>query len=114
MADNDVRMRSTTGLLTLSTFHTVFVSSELGKRKPAPEAFYVVAEAVGAKLPWIVCFDDPLENIEEARVIGLRAIHMKQAQRCRPVAMKRRWSSCALSLCRGRTSSSSARRQPTG
>jgi len=40
----------------LSLFHTVFVSSELGKRKPEPEAFRVVAEAIGIPLSRIVFF----------------------------------------------------------
>ena len=61
----------------LSLFHTVFVSSELGKRKPEPEAFHAVAEAMGVKLPRIVFFDDSLENVEGARAIGLQAVHVR-------------------------------------
>jgi len=61
----------------LSLFHTVFVSSELGKRKPEPEAFHTIAEAVGVKLQRMVFFDDSLENVEGARAIGLRAVHVR-------------------------------------
>ncbi len=61
----------------LSLFHTVFVSSELGKRKPEPEAFRVVADAMGIQLPRIVFFDDTWENVEEARVLGMQAVHVR-------------------------------------
>jgi glucose-1-phosphatase len=61
----------------LSLFHTVFVSSELGKRKPEPEAFHAIAAAIGVKVPRIVFFDDSLENVEGARAIGLRAVHVR-------------------------------------
>ena len=61
----------------LSLFHTVFVSSELGKRKPEPEAFREVAAAMGVPLPRIVFFDDTLENVEEARALGMPAVHVR-------------------------------------
>ncbi len=58
----------------LGLFRTIFVSSELGKRKPEPEAFREVAEAIGVQLPRIVFFDDTLENVEEARAMGMQAV----------------------------------------
>jgi putative hydrolase of the HAD superfamily len=61
----------------LGLFHTVFVSSELGKRKPEPKAFHAIAEAIGVKLSRIMFFDDSLENVEGARAIGLRAVHVR-------------------------------------
>jgi putative hydrolase of the HAD superfamily len=61
----------------LSVFRTVFVSSELGKRKPEPEAFRAVAEAIGVQLPRLVFFDDTLENVEEARALGMQAVHVR-------------------------------------
>ena len=61
----------------LALFHTVFVSSELGTRKPDPGAFRVVAAAIGVQLPRIVFFDDSLENVEGARAMGLRAVHVR-------------------------------------
>jgi len=61
----------------LSHFRTVFVSSELGRRKPEPEAFHLIAKAIGIKLPRIVFFDDSVENIEGARALGLQAVHVR-------------------------------------
>jgi glucose-1-phosphatase len=61
----------------LGLFHTVFVSSELGKRKPEPGAFHAIAETMGVKLQRIVFFDDSLENVEGARAIGLRAVYVR-------------------------------------
>ncbi len=61
----------------LSLFHTVFVSSELGKRKPEPEAFRVIAQAIGIPLPRIVFFDDTAENVEQARALGMPAVQVR-------------------------------------
>src|SRR5262245_47921971 len=61
----------------LSLFQTVFVSSELGKRKPEPEAFDAIAAAIGVRLPRIVFFDDSLENVEGARAIGIQAVQVR-------------------------------------
>lgn len=61
----------------LALFQAVFVSSELGKRKPEPAAFYAVAKAIGVTLQRIVFFDDSLENVEGACAIGLRAVHVR-------------------------------------
>ncbi|MFH0937876.1 MAG: HAD family phosphatase [Planctomycetota bacterium] len=61
----------------LSLFHTVFVSSELGKRKPEPEAFHAITEAIGVLAPRIVFFDDSLENVAGARAIGWQTVHVR-------------------------------------
>ncbi len=61
----------------LSLFHTVFVSSELGKRKPEPEAFRLVAEAIGIPLSRIVFFDDTWGNVEAARILGMPAVQVR-------------------------------------
>jgi putative hydrolase of the HAD superfamily len=61
----------------LGLFQIVFVSSELGKRKPEPGAFRAVAEAIGVNLHRIVFFDDSIENVEGARVFGLNAVHVR-------------------------------------
>lgn len=61
----------------LGLFQAVFVSSDIGKRKPEPEAFHAIGEAIGVQLPRIVFFDDFLENVEGARAIGLRAVHVR-------------------------------------
>jgi putative hydrolase of the HAD superfamily len=62
---------------TLGLFRQVFVSSDLGKRKPEPEAFHAVAAAMGVPAPRILFFDDSLENVQGARAIGLRAVHVR-------------------------------------
>lgn len=61
----------------LSLFHGIFLSSELGMRKPEPEAFRAIAETLGVPLSRMVFFDDSLENVEAARAIGVRAIHVR-------------------------------------
>ncbi len=60
----------------LGSFRKVFVSSELGKRKPEAEAFQAVVAAIGVPAHRIVFFDDSLENVEGARASGLRAVHV--------------------------------------
>lgn len=61
----------------LGLFDTVFVSSELGKRKPEPEAFGAIADAIGVALSRIVFFDDLLENVEGARAVGMQAVQVR-------------------------------------
>ena len=61
----------------LGMFRRVFVSSDLGKRKPEPEAFHAVAAAIGVPPERILFFDDSLENVEGARASGLRAVHVR-------------------------------------
>jgi len=61
----------------LSPFRRLFVSSEIGKRKPEPEAFRTVAAAMGVPVARIVFFDDSLENVEGARAIGMHAVHVR-------------------------------------
>jgi putative hydrolase of the HAD superfamily len=61
----------------LSRFRRVFVSYEIGKRKPEPEAFRTVAAAMGVAVSQIAFFDDSPENVEGARAIGMRAVHVR-------------------------------------
>ena len=62
---------------TLSNFRKVFVSCELGRRKPEPEAFAAVASAIGASFENILFFDDTNENVTAARRLGMQAVHVK-------------------------------------
>lgn len=62
---------------TLSAFRKVFVSSDLGKRKPEPNAFMAVAEAMAIPPPKILFFDDLLENVGAARRVGMQAVHVQ-------------------------------------
>lgn len=61
----------------LSLFQSVFNSSDIGKRKPEPEAFQIVADSIGFKLNQMVFYDDSIENIIGAKNVGLRAVHVK-------------------------------------
>ena len=62
---------------TLSNFQKVFVSCELGRRKPEPEAFTAVASAIGVPFENILFFDDTDENVASATRLGMRAVHVK-------------------------------------
>jgi putative hydrolase of the HAD superfamily len=58
----------------LSIFNNIFVSSELGLRKPDPEAFAEVAKQTGSIPSECLFFDDTSENIDGARAAGMRAV----------------------------------------
>ncbi len=62
---------------TLRVFHKVFVSSDMGRRKPEPGAFLAVAQDIGVPLPQILFFDDTAENVLAARRLGMQAVHVK-------------------------------------
>jgi len=62
---------------TLSNFEQVFVSCELGLRKPEPAAFEWVASAIGTAYENILFFDDTDENVRGARVLGMQAVHVR-------------------------------------
>lgn len=55
-------------------FDRIFVSSELGIRKPDPDAFSTVAEAIGVSPGAILFFDDTDENIAGAREAGMQTV----------------------------------------
>jgi putative hydrolase of the HAD superfamily len=61
----------------LKPFRRVFLSSEIGLRKPDREAFAFVAGEIGVPMPHILFFDDMLANVEGARVAGLQAVHVR-------------------------------------
>ncbi len=58
----------------LKSFRKVFVSSELGVRKPERAAFEAIGVAIGVPLERILFFDDPPVNVEGARTIGMPAV----------------------------------------
>lgn len=62
---------------TLSMFRKVFVSSDLGRRKPEFEAYTAVARAMGAPLSGILFFDDLKDNVDAAQQTGMQAAHVK-------------------------------------
>lgn len=64
----------------MAKFDGIFVSSELGLRKPERAAFDAVAEAIGLPSSAILFFDDTLENVEGARSAGMWAVHVQSPE----------------------------------
>jgi epoxide hydrolase-like predicted phosphatase len=64
----------------LNHFRYVFVSCEIGKRKPEPEAFKIVSKEIGVKPQHILFFDDTLEHIAGAEKIGMQAVHVESSR----------------------------------
>lgn len=60
------------------SFERIFVSSEMGCRKPERRAFEYVAQAMGVPLNAIMFFDDHPDNVEGARAAGLQAVHVRE------------------------------------
>ena len=61
----------------VESFHQIFVSSELGLRKPEREAFEAIADATGIGLDAMLFFDDTEDNVRGAEAVGMQAIHVK-------------------------------------
>lgn len=66
-----------------AAFDRVFVSFELGLRKPERAAFEAVARAIGVAAQAILFFDDTLENVLGARGAGLQAVHVRSPEELR-------------------------------
>jgi len=62
---------------TLGVFHDVFVSCDLGLRKPEAAAFRRVTEFIGTDAQNILFFDDTRENVDGAREIGMSAVQVR-------------------------------------
>jgi len=60
--------------LELRWFRSVFVSSELGMRKPDRDAYLEVAARAGHRASEFLFFDDSPENLEGARAAGMQAV----------------------------------------
>ena len=60
----------------LNLFENVFVSSEIGKRKPEPEAFRFISDEIGLKPENILFLDDSIEHVMGARAVGMNAVHV--------------------------------------
>jgi putative hydrolase of the HAD superfamily len=61
----------------IESFHQIFVSSDLGLRKPERAAFETISNATGIKLNAMLFFDDTEENVNGARAVGMEAVHVK-------------------------------------
>lgn len=62
---------------TLDLFRDVYVSCDLGLRKPEAAAFRHVSASIGAEPENILFFDDTLENVDGAREIGMSAVQVR-------------------------------------
>jgi epoxide hydrolase-like predicted phosphatase len=61
----------------VAAFDEVFVSSQLGLRKPDIAAFEAIAAETGIALSEILFFDDSLQNVTGAQSAGLQAVHVR-------------------------------------
>ena len=59
------------------SFDRIFISSDLGLRKPELRAFAAIADQIGTTCREILFFDDTLENIEGAKQAGLQTVHVR-------------------------------------
>ncbi len=62
----------------LAHFRQVFVSSEMGCRKPDADVYQAVVAAVAVPAEQIVFMDDVAENVQGAAAVGLRAFLIKK------------------------------------
>jgi putative hydrolase of the HAD superfamily len=61
----------------LANFRRVFVSSQMGLRKPERASFEYIAHEIGVPAARILFFDDTAANVEGARAAGLQAVHVR-------------------------------------
>jgi glucose-1-phosphatase len=74
------RVWSTRFAAELSAFRSVFVSSDLGLRKPDPAAFAAVARQTGFPAAEILFFDDTAENVAGAQAAGMQALLVRSSR----------------------------------
>ena len=61
----------------MAVFDHVFVSCEIGLRKPERAAFEYIAHSIGVPVNAILFFDDSTENVTGAVDAGLQAVHVQ-------------------------------------
>jgi len=59
------------------TFDRIFVSSDMGCRKPEQQAFEHIAREIGVAAGAILFFDDLAENVDGAARAGLQTVHVR-------------------------------------
>jgi glucose-1-phosphatase len=64
----------------VALFQRIFVSSDLGLRKPAKQAFEAVAAAANLAPASIVFFDDAIDNVHGAQAAGMHGVHVQQPE----------------------------------
>jgi len=60
-----------------ATFDRVFLSSDIGMRKPEAAAFAHIADTIGVPTAHILFFDDLVENVVGAVAAGLQAVQVR-------------------------------------
>jgi glucose-1-phosphatase len=65
---------------TLKPFRELFYSSSIGLRKPDAAAFDHVVKAMGVPASRVLFFDDLAENVESARIVGIKAVQVKSSR----------------------------------
>jgi putative hydrolase of the HAD superfamily len=73
----------------LPHFTRVFASHEIGARKPDPQAFTHVLQAIGLPAGEVLLFDDLIANVEAARACGLQAVLVRGPQDVRAALQER-------------------------
>ncbi|MFM9967557.1 MAG: HAD family hydrolase [Burkholderiales bacterium] len=61
----------------LKTFRRLFMSFQMGRRKPEAAAFKFIAAEIGVNLENILFFDDTLENVLAARALGMQVVEVR-------------------------------------
>jgi len=60
-----------------ATFKKMYVSSEIGLRKPDAEAFHYILNDISVQPDELLFFDDSIENIEGASKLGIQTVLVK-------------------------------------
>jgi len=61
----------------VSAFDAIFVSSEIGLRKPERKAFQTVAQRIGMAPSALLFFDDMGQNVDAAAALGMQAVRVR-------------------------------------
>jgi putative hydrolase of the HAD superfamily len=64
----------------VAAFDDIFVSSELGVRKPEQRAFETVVQKMGVDPASVLFFDDLPQNVAGAEALGIRAVQVRSPQ----------------------------------
>ncbi|WP_183407774.1 HAD family hydrolase [Nocardioides marmoriginsengisoli] len=71
------------GVLPLEEFDVVLDSSDLGVRKPDPEAFRITLDRLGLEPAEVAFVDDLAVNVDGARAVGLHGLVFEDPAQCR-------------------------------
>ena len=62
----------------LKPFRQLYVSSQIGMRKPDVDAFRWVSDDIGVEAQRVLFLDDHPQNVEGARNAQMSAVHIEQ------------------------------------